>query len=551
MATTVTGASGTTYITGTGTSGFDSAGLIKVAVEAKMAPAYRLDDQIEILNKKSEGWTTARTDLKAVSDAAKALSSQATSSAFSARSAYLSSSTVSDPSKVLAVTVKNEASLGVYSVKVNSVATTHKVVGTEAGDKTAALGLSGTFTLSETSGTAKPITVTATMSLSDVAKAINAQSGTTGVTATLVKSSDSGYTMVLASAHTGQTITAADTSGSVLQGLGILDAGGGFVQETPATMASVTIDGVTVTSASNDIEDLVPGVSVSLYADSAGGTITLEVGQNLDGIADAVTAFVKAYNTYREVAVLNQSTDSGGAVDGAVLFGDSLLRSTNAALYAALGKTVEVDGTAYSLKSLGITYDSQNYLEVDTKTLEQMLIQHADVVQAFFEQTVTSASPDLYAATTPGTLASGDYTVNVTVDGAGNITGATINGVALDVSNKTLKGASGTIYEGLRFVYTGTESASVTVSVKAGMADNFVSALSPYTADTGLLAKKIENLGGTIDDKQSRRDRIAEQASDYEKYLTAYYARIEAAMEASKLALKQLEAVLKVNNSDD
>ncbi len=550
MATTVTGASGTTYITGTGTSGFDSAGLIKVAVEAKMAPAYRLDDQIEVLNNKVTGWTEARTDLNAVSDTAKALSSQASSSAFSARSAYLSSSSVSDPTKVLAVTVDSEASLGVYSIQVNSIASTHKVVGTEAGDKSTALNLSGTFTLSETSGTATTITVTESMTLSDVAKAINAQSAATGVTATLVKSSDSGYTLVLASADTGQSITAADTSGSVLQSLGIVDAGGAFVQETPAAMASVTIDGVTVTSASNDIEDVMPGVSISLYADSAGGTITLEVGQDLDGIVDAITAFVDAYNTYRTLAVLNQTTDSGGAVEDAVLFGDSLLRSTNAALYSALGKSVEVDGTTYTLKSLGISYDSNNYLEIDTDTLEQMLIQHADVVQAFFEQTSSTSSSTLYVASTPGGLSSGDYDVQVTLDADGNITGATIDGVALEVSNKTLKGATGTIYEGLRFVYTGTESATITFSVKAGMADNMVAALSPYTGDTGLLSKKIENLSDTIDDKQERRDRIAEQAVAYEEYLTAYYARIEAAIEASELALKQLEAILDANSDD-
>ena len=42
-----TGASGTTYVSGT--SGFDRASLISAAPQAKMQPAYRLDIRIEAL----------------------------------------------------------------------------------------------------------------------------------------------------------------------------------------------------------------------------------------------------------------------------------------------------------------------------------------------------------------------------------------------------------------------------------------------------------------------------------------------------------------------
>ncbi len=551
MSTTVTGASGTTYITGTGSSGFDSASLIKVAVEAKMQPAYNLDDQIEVLNDKVTGWQEALTDLTAVSDAAEKLSSQADSSVFDERAAYLSSSTVSDVGDVLAVTVDDEAELGIYTVQVVSIATTHKVSSSEVADKTAALGLSGSFTLSETSGTATSIDVTSDMSLTQVAAAINKVSSTTGVTATLVKTSDSGYTMVLASADTGQSITAVDTSGGILNSLGVLDSDGAYVKEQAASQAVIVVDGVTVTSSSNDIEDVMPGVSLSLYNDSAGGTITLEVGQNLDDVSTAITDFVTAYNTYRTLAVLNQTTDSNGAVEGAVLFGDGLLRSTNSALYGVLGMSVEVDGETYTLSSLGITYADDNSLEVDSDTLEEMLIQHPDVVQAFFQQSVSSSSGDLYVATTPGNLPSGDYTVEVTTDASGAITGATINGVAMDVKDKTLRGAEGTIYEGMRLVYTDTVSSSVTLSVKAGLGDQMTATLDDYVNTTdGLLTKKVSSLTDLIDTKQTKRDRIAEQADDYEEKLTAYYARIEAAIEASELALKQVQALFNTDDDD-
>ncbi|SBW03496.1 Flagellar hook-associated protein 2 (FliD, filament cap protein) [uncultured Alphaproteobacteria bacterium] len=551
MSTTVTSASGTTYISGSGTSGFDSSALIEAAVEAKMAAAYRIDDQVDVLETEVTGWETMLSDLTAVSDAAEALSGAADDSVWDDRAAYLSSSTVSDPDDVLAVTVDEDAALGIYTVEVKQLATSHKVASSEQSSKTEALGLSGSFTLTEGDGTAATISVTEDMTLADIADAINDASSTTGVTATLMKTSDSGYTLVLASADTGQSITATDTDGSVLESLGILASDDGFANELQAAQdAIITIDGVTITSSSNDIEDVMPGVSLSLYDDSAGGTITLEVGQDLDGVADAITALVDAYNTYREFAILNQTTDENGAVDDAVLFGESLLRSANSALYDILGMSVEVDGTTYTLADLGISYDDDNYLEVDDDTLEEMLIQHADVVQAFFEQSVVSSSSDLYVAETPGGLAAGTYAVEITLNADGTLASASIDGVALEVSNKTITGADGTDYEGLRLVYTGSTDATVTLTVEAGLADSMAAGLADYVDDDGRIQDRIDSLNDTIDDKQERRDLIAERAEDYEAYLTEYYARIEVAMEAAETNLALVKALFNTDDDD-
>ncbi len=553
MSTTVTGASGTTYITGTGTSGFDSSSLIQAAVEAKMAGAYRIDDQIDVLDAQVSAWQEMRVDLGELSDAAEALSSDADTNVFAERSSYLSSSSISNPDSVLGVTVTDEAELGIYTVDIVSLATTEKVASDEVASKTDALGYDGVFSLAADDGTAAEITVTSDMTLAGLASAINAVSGTTNVTATLVKSSDAGYTLVLTSVNTGQGITATAVSGDdVLQSIGVTDADGAWANELQAAgMAEITIDGMTVTSASNDIEDVLPGVSISLYTTTAGSTITLEVGQDLDSVSDAITAFVDAYNQYRTFALTNQETDENGAVEDAVLFGDNMLRTVNTTLYGVLGKSIEVDGETYTLSSLGITYADDNSLEIDSDTLETMLIQHPDVVQAFFQQATTVSNADLYVATMPGDLDAGDYTVAVTMNEDGSIASATINGTALNVNGQTLTGTSGSEYEGMRLVYTGTTSASVTMGVTEGLGDVMVAALDTYAdADDGLIADRISSLNDTIDTKQSRRDLIASQADDYEDYLTTYYAKIEAAIEASELALKQVEALFDTGSDD-
>jgi flagellar hook-associated protein 2 len=294
---------------------------------------------------------------------------------------------------------------------------------------------------------------------------------------------------------------------------------------------------------------VLPGVSISLYDDSADSTITLEVGQDLDNVYDAIETLVDAYNTYRAFA-LTQETDSDGATDAAVLFGESLLRRTNSALYDVLGRSIEVDGETYTLASFGITYADDNSLEIDTDTLEEMLIQHPDVAEAFFQQSTAVSSSDLYVGDIAGDMEAGTYTVDVTMDDDGNITAATIDGVALTVLNQTLYGADGSAYDGLRLVYTGTESASITLTVEEGLADLMVGALENYVDDDGLISNRVDSLEDTIDSKQIRRDRIAAKADDYEDYLVDYYARIEAEIEASELALAQVEALFDTSSDD-
>lgn len=546
---TVTGGSGTTYVTGL--SGLDTAALIEAAVAAKMQPAYKIDSQVEDLQAEAAAFQDMDGLLQALSDAVAPLSGQADSSVFDSTAAYLTS-TLDEPASYMSATVTDEADAGLYEIEVAQLATTHKVAAAAQASETA-LDLDGTFTLAAEGATGATITVTADMTVSDIAKAINAASADTGVVATVVATGDGARTMVLSTSDTGVSMTAGGDTGGVLTGLGLAAADGSFANDLQAAQNAVlTVDGVTVTSADNDIEDLLPGVSVNLYAATAGETITLEVGQDLSAAVEAIEAFVDAFNAYRAFAITHQQTENGvGAAEGAVLFADSTLKSANAALYNAIGTEVEVDGATHTLTTLGIDLGAGSMLSIDGDALEEALLQRPELVEAFFASTGASSSADLGVVSLPPSLAAGDYAVDVTVDaGTGEITAATIDGVALEVSGSTLRGAGGSAYEGLSMVFTGTSSATMTMTVRQGLADQVTGMVDTYTNDTdGLITAKRESLTSTIEDKQQRRADIADGVMDYEERLIASYARIEQQIALAKTKLQYLEALL--NNDDD
>lgn len=543
---TATGASGTTYISGT--SGFDSSSLIAAAVEAKMQPAYRLDVQIAEMEAEAAAYREMHTLMADLETAAAALSGGADDAAFDTYAAYLTAPGLDDPQHYLSATVTDGAGAGLYDITVDQLAQGMQVASAEHAVD-AVLGQNGSFVLAADGYTGTEIAVTADMTVSDIADAINAASGDTGVAATVIRTSDGGQTLTLSTVDTGVSFSAASVSGDdVLQALGITAPGGAFANLLQAAQEAVlTVDGVTVTSAGNDIEDLVPGVSINLYGATAGQTITLDVGQDLGAVRTAVDGFVDAFNAYRTFALNQQATADGeGASDGATLFGETLLKSANAALYDAMETGVDVAGISYTAADFGLTYGAGNLLTIDEAILEEALLQRPEVVEAFFASNAVASSPDLGVGTLSGTLAGGNYTVDITTDlDTGALLSASIEGEAMTVSGSSIVGPDGTAYEGLRLVYTGTQSASIVLTVSQGLADRMVATLDGYTDDNdGQVTAKIERLTAGIDDKQDRRNTIAQSTAGYEAHLIETYARLEQEIARSEIALRRLEQLL-------
>ena len=548
---TATGTSGTTYISGA--SGFDSAALIAAGVEARMQPAYRLDVQIDEMAAEAAAYEELVSLMTALGTAAEGLSGSANASVYETYTAYLTAPGLDDPLNHLGATVTDGASPGIYEITVGQLAQGMKVASSEQASETA-LGLEGAFRLGADGYTGADIVVASDMTLSDIADAINAASADTGVAATMIRTSDSGYTLSLSTVQTGAALTvSAQTGDDILHALGITDGGGAFAHPLQAAQdAVVTIDGITVTSASNDIEDLIPGVSVNLYGATAGSAITLEVGQDLSAVSSAINEFVEAFNAYRTFVINQQATIEGeGAAPDAALFGESLLKSANATVYDVMASSVDVDGVSYAIADIGIDYGPGNMLTVDETALEKALLQSPEIVEAFFASSATSTSADLGVSALPGSVPAGTHAVDVVTDGVtGEILSATVNGVAMEISGASIIGPEGSGYDGMRLVYTASASASIELAVSQGLADQMIAAVDTYTNDNdGLISERIESLNSKIDDKSNRRTDIATSAAEYEAYLVQYYARLEQEIMESDLALKQLEALL--NNDDD
>jgi flagellar hook-associated protein 2 len=114
------------------------------------------------------------------------------------------------------------------------------------------------------------------------------------------------------------------------------------------------VDGLALTSKSNKVDSAISGLTLNLVA---GGTTTVTVGPNSDGLKKSIQAFVDAYNqVVTNVNTLTKpSLDSNGKPTvAAALTGDPLARSVLASIRTPLVTTGAGDKLTV-LSQLGIT----------------------------------------------------------------------------------------------------------------------------------------------------------------------------------------------------
>lgn len=539
----------------TDSSDIDWDALIEAAVQAKLTRADTIDVKITDNETKIAAYESLQSLLTDISTAAQALRApsgvvDSQDDAFLNRAAYLTANGDVDASASVSVSVDSGTEVGSYDLEIQQLAKAHKVAGSAMASSSENLGLSGVMTLGVEDGEGVAITIAEDMTLAEIAEAINATSDESGVSATILKVSAEAYRLVLSSVETGQTITASDGSGGVLAALGVVDEEGAFADELQAgQQAILVLDGVEITRSSNDVDDLIDGMTFRLYQTTPEGTsITVEVGADVSEVKEAVQALVDAYNAFREFAVSQQTlTSSGTASEESILFGDGTLRSATLAVYDALNQTI--DDTAMSL--LGLTFDENNYLELDETALDEALLSNLDEVQSLLSFQMDASSADLMLLSR-GTSAPADFTLDVTTDADGAVVSASVNGNAslFTVSGTRIIGAEGTAYEGFTFVFAGQKSQSIDVSFSTGIAELLYNATEDLVdSSEGTLQTLIDNLESTNDTLQSKSDTIRSSAETYRTNLTNRYAEYQAAISEAESTQDYLTALLDQWNS--
>ena len=255
-----------------------------------------------------------------------------------------------------------------------------------------------------------------TDTLQDVADKIN--SASTGATASVVATQKNGVTSYsLKVQGSGATPTFTD-GGNTLTTLGILqnDAAHELVQ---AQDAVYSIDSVNLTSATNTIENVVAGATITLLkADTTTPpSSTISLTSDSGAVAGRVKGVMTAYNQVKAFVKQYSAFDATSFQTGP-LFGDSLVQGYQASTHTALMSNVPgLTGTYRNLIDIGFGLDSEGNMTVDDTKLQAAINTDSQGVQKIFQNFGTSTSGTLaYVSSTTNTKTSSvvPYDVNIT-----------------------------------------------------------------------------------------------------------------------------------------
>jgi flagellar hook-associated protein 2 len=555
--TGTTSSSSASTVTTTGTTNSTSIDwdtLIEAEVNAKLAAATSISTTITANQAKISAYQTLQAELSTLATGMSSLSSSIINSlatnAFATRSATISSTGDVSASSALNMSVNNGSATGDHTLQITQLAAAQKVIGSAQSSPTTDLGYSGTFSLGLSGGSSTAITVTSGMSMQDIVDAVNAQTSSTNVEASIVQVSSGSYQLVLTGIQDATDITYSSTSGDdILNKLGVTNTSGAFTSVLQKSQpAEFTLDGIGLTRNTNDISDVLTGVTFDLLQPTPSGTtLNVSIGTDTSQITSALQTFVTNYNAFRDQVIAQSSQNSDGtASSSAVLFGDSTMRDIMTQLQQVLSGSVG----DMTMADLGLSFNENNELELDTGTLSTVLTQNlAGVTKLLSAQTATSSSQlsVINTGTSPQS-----FTLDVTVDSSGALTGASINGDSsgFSVVGNTIIGNAGTAYAGMAFSYTGSTSQSITVTSTSGLASQLYQIANTSSGSSGQLQTLISNLQSRDTDLQSQVNDVQSNAATFKAQLQVQYANYQAAIESANNTLGYLKALLNAASSN-
>jgi flagellar hook-associated protein 2 len=201
----------------------------------------------------------------------------------------------------------------------------------------------------------------------DVVTAINAAN--TGVKAQLVNAGGANPWHIMLEGPTGAangfTMTPVTPAGSDLLGWNDL--------QPPAADAQLTVDGMSISSSTNAVQDAIPGVTLDLYSPTTGSAM-LNLTRDTSGVAGKVQAMVTSYND--AITMLGVVSDPKSTVDtyGATLVGNSIVSTVKSQIRSlVMGNSNSPSGSMTALRDIGVTIDQTGKLQIDNAKLNTAL----------------------------------------------------------------------------------------------------------------------------------------------------------------------------------
>ncbi len=381
----------------------------EITAEQKTAAEKPLNDNLTTEQNLLSAWQSFNTTLSALTNYINT-NNLNTDTGYQAFTGSLSCSNASvTPSNVLsASTGTGTIAAGTYSIVVTQLAQDEKIASGEFSSGGTALGISGNLLINGTT-----VSIASTDTLSNIVSKINSSGA--GVNASLLTASGETYMTIQSSGQGSSGITIADGTGStVAESLGLLSNGqiANLIQS--GRNAELTVDGYSVTSSTNTVTGVIPGVTLNLTGtNSSSDPITLTITQDTSAVTTDASTLVSDINSVlSSINTQNTHNSSSSSSTSNVLMGNPTLAAIKSTINDTLLGTISGNSTYTTAASIGITFgasgSTDGTISLDSSTFSAALSANPTEVINAIKSISASLYTNLngYVDPTTGTLTS-------------------------------------------------------------------------------------------------------------------------------------------------
>ncbi|MCI5041798.1 MAG: flagellar filament capping protein FliD [Donghicola eburneus] len=378
--------------------------------------------------------------------------------------------------------------------------------------------------------TAETLNITEGMTLSDLAEQLTALEGTA---AQVIDIGDGTFSLgVLADygLNNAIRITATDdpaaTTGTSLAALDMTDQVED-VQMQAASNAQFTVNGIAITRASNEVDDVIPGVSFNI-AGYTGVPATVTVAVDTEAAKSAMQNLVDAFNTSIRLVDELGSRGFNGSEKGD-LAGDPAISTLQRQMESLIANGIEGFGERpLYLADIGVRTERDGSLSLDMNVLEKAMEENPEIFEAIMRDGVKSNTAGVTVSGDPSaSAAAGRYTVT-----RDPITGeASIDGI--NMSNKGTDDDGMTTYVmnigPLKGLTITMEAAIETATFDFGR--SFTSAagkqIEDWLSNNGTLARREDVFADQITDASIELEDLDADADARKSYYLTRFTQME------------------------
>ncbi|SNX67757.1 flagellar hook-associated protein 2 [Cereibacter ovatus] len=384
--------------------------------------------------------------------------------------------------------------------------------------------------------------------LEDLAKAL---SSIRGVTARVLDKGDGTFSLgVISEPGSGSALRFTVTEAVPGAGLARFDttASNGAAEVQAAANAVLTVDGITISRASNEITDLLAGTTLTLTGTTS-SPATVGFSRDAKAAETAMTYLVEELNS--TVALLKdltlRATDGSQSGD---LAGDRTAETLRRALTAMISQPMNGHGEKpVYLSQLGVSTNRDGSLRFDAKAFATAFEQKPELFDAIFSNSFSSPDAGVTVSGALGAAArSGDFAFSRDGSGKATIGGSATLGIPTGEGQTRFIVLSGEL--GGLVVTADDTVTGATIRFGRSFASTLRGLLAGALDSGGAIAQRENKINATLDAQTTVLEGLDLRAAKLEQRYLAQFTAMEQAVSRFKSTGTYLQNLVDQWNSD-